>query len=90
MSAATVRRSLPLLATSLAACEAAADAPVPARSEAPPFAIEDIDFTADCSPNAALDRLLGLLLPKRPREPDDAVPEFDEPLFDAAAGGGLA
>ena len=50
------------------------------------FSIEDIDFTRDCAPNAAFERLLTVLLPRSASETADAPPAFDEPLFNAVSG----
>ena len=85
MTTAAQLRGMPLVAVlSLAAvcagCENERQPPGP-----PPFAIEDVDFTADCAPNAAFERLLTVLLPQTASE-SDALPGFDEPLFDAVSG----
>jgi hypothetical protein len=60
--------------------------PAAAQSPSPPFAVEDVDFTADCSPNAAFDRLLRLMLPALPADTADTVPDVDGPLYNAISG----
>jgi hypothetical protein len=75
-------RAIALLAASIPAL----GSPAAAQSSSPPFAFEDVDFASDCSPNAAFDRLLTLLLPKAPAVPHDTVPVIDEPLLNAAPG----
>ena len=66
-----------------AAATVAVSTPAAAQSSTP-FAFEDVDFTSDCSPNAAFHRLLGILLGSSVDE--DAEPEFDELLFNAVSG----
>jgi hypothetical protein len=54
-----------------------------AAQSLPPFAFEDVDFTSDCTPNAAFARLLTVLQPGARAETEAA---FDEPLYNAVAG----
>ena len=49
-----------------------------------PFSIADVDFACDCSPNAALGRLMTMFVPSAPR--DDADWTFDAPLYNAVSG----
>jgi hypothetical protein len=55
-------------------------------SKYPPFRFEDVSFTKDCQPNEAFERLITLLTGPTPKLADDAVPDFDEPLYNAVAG----
>lgn len=63
--------------------------PMPAHAQAtpfPPFSFADVDFTRACYPNEALERLLSLLGRGGTARPaDDAVPVFDEPLYNAVS-----
>jgi hypothetical protein len=65
----------------LAVTAASADA-----QELPPFAWEDVDFAPDCAPNAAFERLLGLLLSRPSADAGDTMPKIDEPLYNAVSG----
>src|SRR5688572_13356865 len=67
-----------LVATAIAALLAAA----PAAAE--PFALEDVDFEADCAPSDAFLRLLTLLY--GPPNESEAEPGYDAPLLDAVSG----
>jgi len=51
---------------------------------APPFTLESVDFTPDCAPNAAFNRLLTLLFGLGNFPGNRAA--FDEPLHNAVAG----
>ena len=51
-----------------------------------PFAFEDVDFTADCAPNAGLERLLTVLGPGYGSPEDAASWAYDEALYNAVSG----
>jgi hypothetical protein len=76
-----IPRGLCLLAASILTAGSSAVA----QPSQPPFSYQDVDFTPGCRPNAAFDRLLGVLLP-RSAGGEDAEPEFDEPLYNAVSG----
>ena len=57
--------------------------PVAAQA-AQPFALEDVDFTPDCGPSAAFERLLPLLFGP-PRGDGEAEPEVDLEVYDAVS-----
>jgi hypothetical protein len=60
---------------------------VPAAGQDPqPFSLAEVDFSPNCDPNAAFERLMVLLLPGSATGADSAQPAFDEPLYNAAAG----
>jgi hypothetical protein len=52
----------------------------------PPFSFAEVDFAPDCTPNAAFDRLLGVLGGRSATSGDATV---DEPLYDAVSGAAL-
>ncbi len=66
----------------IGAAMAALFAARPAAAE--PFALEDVDFEADCAPNAAFLRLLTLLY--GPPNESEAEPAYDAPLLAAVSG----
>jgi len=63
----------------IAALALAAGSPVAGQG---PFPFEDVDFTADCAPNAAFDRLLTVFVP---RYDDDAAPP-DVSVYEIVSG----
>lgn len=70
---------------------AAVLAPVPASAEEvmPPFSLADVDFAADCRPNAAFERLLTVLLGSAGRPAVGEGGVSDEPLYNAVSGATL-
>ena len=56
--------------------------PAAAQPEPRPFALADVDFTTDCNPNPAFERLLGAFLH---RYTDDNA-ELDAPVYAAVSG----
>lgn len=73
-------RVAPLVAVWAAVTSSAASAQQPAF---PPFSFADVDFDADCRPNAALARLLTVLHGRAGTAEGAAI---DTPLYDAVAG----
>ncbi len=71
------RRAPVVLAVALLASPASAREPA-----VQPFAFADVDFTPDCRPNAALERLLTALHGRAPTDDENV----DQPLYDALAG----
>jgi hypothetical protein len=71
----------------VAATAIPASLPVHAQTtEFPPFSFADVDFTRECYPNGAFERLLSLFGRGGHTPPgDDEVPVFDEPLFNAVS-----
>jgi hypothetical protein len=63
--------------------------PLPADAQEttfPPFSFGDVDFTRECYPNDAFERLLSLFGRGGASRPaDDEVPVFDEPLYSAVS-----
>lgn len=68
----------------LAALIAPAAPSTAAPSKPVPFRWNDVGFTADCNPNPAFTRLLGIFSGPKPK--DDVEPVFDESLYNAVAG----
>lgn len=71
----------------IAAAALAASLPAQAQPAGfPPFSLAEIDFTRDCGPNEAFERLLSLLGRPAADNPADHGPAFDEPLHNAVSG----
>jgi len=57
-----------------------------AKSTYLPFDWNTVGFSDQCEPNSALSRVLTILSGPKAPIADDAVPDFDEPLYNAVSG----